>query len=320
MLRFKHLVFFGPTGTAKWKGQIYGATRFTWLGGKPIIYHGVLGSGLFQSVYPAPQSEIAAYLSSIEWVALTVFIGVLSIPLDVLRIVPYLMFGGTFLVALSYMMNARIEPAFDTIRARLLVAFLALAQPLVRGWARYFTWLKFKRTPQSVIAAPEAGFKPVPGVHGISRLTYWSENGKGREELLAEIISALETEGWRYSTDTGWTSWDLQIYGNFWWTVKLRTVTEYHGGPKCLTRVRLSYKPVVLTVLFNIIVLSILGYRQWTTALADLWWWIPYAIFLGWLSVRAFRLKKRVAQLVQAAATRCDMTRVTNRGKAAPSS
>ena len=36
------------------------------------------------------------------------------------------MFLGTFLVALSYMLHARIEPKFDTIPARLLVAFLAL--------------------------------------------------------------------------------------------------------------------------------------------------------------------------------------------------
>ena len=68
LLRFKHLVFFGPTGTAKWKGQIYGAPRFTWLINRPIIYHGIFGEGLFQSIYPTPQSDIAAYLSSIEWV------------------------------------------------------------------------------------------------------------------------------------------------------------------------------------------------------------------------------------------------------------
>ena len=49
MLRFKHLIFFGPTGTAKWKGQIYGAPRFNWLFNKPVIYHGVFGHGLFQS-------------------------------------------------------------------------------------------------------------------------------------------------------------------------------------------------------------------------------------------------------------------------------
>ncbi len=53
LLRFKHLVFFGPTGTAKWRGQIYGAPRFTWLVNKPIIYHGIFGEGLFsRSIRP----------------------------------------------------------------------------------------------------------------------------------------------------------------------------------------------------------------------------------------------------------------------------
>ncbi|HEX8897716.1 MAG TPA: glycosyltransferase, partial [Chthoniobacterales bacterium] len=59
MLRFKHLVFFGPTGSAKWRGQIYGTPRFSWFINRPIIYHGVFGEGFFQSIYPTPQSEIA---------------------------------------------------------------------------------------------------------------------------------------------------------------------------------------------------------------------------------------------------------------------
>ena len=74
LLRFKHLIFFGPTGTAKWRGQIYGTPRFSWFINRPIVYHGIFGEGLFQSIYPTPQSEVAAYLSSIEWFALTVFL------------------------------------------------------------------------------------------------------------------------------------------------------------------------------------------------------------------------------------------------------
>ena len=308
LLRFKHLVFFGPTGTAKWKGQIYGAPRFTWLVNRPIIYHGIFGEGLFQSIYPTPQSEIAAYLSSIEWVVLTVFIFALSIPLPVLRIVPYLMFGGTFLVALSFMIHAKLEPKHDTIRARLLVTFLALAQPLVRGWARYFTWLKFKRTPPAVIANPEQNFTPVRG--SISKINFWSENGSGRERILPEIIDALEKEGWSYSIDTGWKSWDVQVYGSFWWGIKLRTVTEYHGGPKCLTRVHLSTHMVATTVLLNAILLSILLYRQFLNPGGDIVLWVPYFILMGGLLWRAHRLKKRVADLVGAAAQRCGFIRI----------
>jgi len=309
MLRFQHLVFFGPTGTAKWKGQIYGAPRFTWLINKPIIYHGVFGEGLFQSIYPTPQSEIAAYLSSIEWLALTLFVLGISVPLPFLRIVPYIMFGGTLLVALSYMIHARLEAKHDTIPARLLVAFLALAQPLVRGWARYFTWLKFKRTPPAVIASVEKDFKPARG--SITNLRFWSEDGHGRERLLQESIQALESEGWNYSLDTGWKNWDVQIYGSFWWGIQMRSVTEYHGGPKCLTRVHLRTRMVATTFLLSFILLGILAYQQFFIPEASLWPWIPYVLFELFLFLRARRLKRRVAELVGAAAARCGFTRIT---------
>jgi len=308
MLRFQHLVFFGPTGTAKWKGQIYGAPRFTWLVNKPIIYHGVFGEGLFQSIYPTPQSDLAAYLSSIEWVTLTTFIFAVSIPLPFLRIVPYLMFGGTLLVALSFMIHARLEARHDTVRARLLVAFLALSQPLVRGWARYFTWLKFKRTPPAVIASVEKDFTPSSG--SISHLTFWNEEGYGRERLLQEIVHSLEDEGWNYSMDTGWKDWDLQIYGSFWWGIQLRSVTEYHGGPKCLTRVHLGTRMVATTFLINLVLLGILLYRQFLVSGSDWWLWIPYVIFVFVLFRRIWRLKRRVTDLVGAAASRCGLTRV----------
>lgn len=310
MLRFKHLIFFGPTGTAKWKGQIYGSPRFTWLFNRPIIYHGVFGQGLFQSIYPTPQSDVAAYVSSIEWLALTICIFLLSIVFPSMRIVPYLMFGATFLVALSYMIHARIEPGHDTIRARLLVAFLAFAQPISRGWARYFTWLKYKQTPQAVIALPKECQET--GAHGfVSKLDFWNETGVGREKLLEEIFALLETEDWRYSADTGWKSWDVQIYGNEFWSIALSTVTEYHGGPKCLTRVRLQYKPVVTTVLSNFIALSILLYNVHQTGLGHDLLRGLYLIYVLWLAHRAYRLKRRVAALVIIAANRCGLTRVT---------
>jgi GT2 family glycosyltransferase len=320
MLRFKHLIFFGPTGTAKWKGQIYGSPRFTWLFNRPIIYHGVFGQGLFQSIYPTPQSDVAAYVSSIEWLALTICIFLLSIAFPSLRIVPYLMFGATFLVALSYMIHARIEPGHDTIRARLLVAFLAFAQPISRGWARYFTWLKYKQTPQAVIALPKECQET--GAHGfVSKLDFWNETGVGREKLLEEIFALLETEDWRYSADTGWKSWDVQIYGNEFWSIALSTVTEYHGGPKCLTRVRLQYKPVVTTVLSNFIALSILLYNIHQSGLGHDLLRVGYLFYVLWLAHRAYRLKRRVAALVIIAANRCGLTRVTgSKSKPVPAS
>ena len=313
LLRFKHLIFFGPTGTAKWRGQIYGAPRFSWLLNRPIVYHGVFGEGFFQSIYPAAQSEVAIYLGSIEWFALTVFLFGLGIFLPGLRIVPYLMFGGTLAVALSYMMRARIEPRFDTMHARLLVMVLGFVQPLVRGWSRYFTWLRFKRTPRSVIARHE--HLPTDGrpAGTLGRRMFWSKDGRDRHYLLGAIFDLLEEEGWRYSVDSGWNEWDIQIYGNFWWSIALQTVTEYHADAQCLTRVRLRSRFVTTTVIFNLVALSLLIYRQLGISHVDLWSVVPYSIFVLFLATRARALKSRVAELVDLAAHRAGLQRVLRR-------
>ncbi len=315
MLRFKHLIFFGPTGTAKWRGQIYGTPRFSWFINRPIIYHGIFGEGFFQSIYPTPQSDIANYLSSVEWFALTIFLFGLGIFLPEVRIVPYLMFGGTLCVALSYMLHARIEPKFDTIAARLLVMFLAFTQPLVRGWSRYFTWLQFKRTPRAVIAKHEEALPGGSGFAGnLSRRSYWSEDGKDRNHLLGSIFALMDEEGWRYSTDTGWNDWDIHIYGNFWWSIALRTVTEYHGGPKCLTRVSLRNRFVTTTVIINLVALTLMIYHQLNTGRANLWVLLGYFFFLFFLATRARKLKARVAELVDLAARRDGLQRLAPSG------
>jgi len=315
LLRFKHLIFFGPTGTAKWRGQIYGTPRFSWFVNRPVIYHGIFGEGFFQSIYPTPQSDVAAYLSSIEWFALTIFLFGLGIFLPALRIVPYLMLGGTLCVALSYMVRASIEPKFDTVRARLLVMLLAFAQPLVRGFSRYFTWLRFKRTPANVIQRHEHLPERARSAGSLSKRLFWSEQGRDRHHLLGAMFQLLEEEGWRYSTDSGWNEWDIQIYGNFWWSIALQTVTEYHGGAKCLTRVRLRNRLVTTTVIFSLIATSLLIYRQLNVSHVDLWFIGFYLLFLLFLATRARALKSRVAELVELAAHRASLQRITRRGK-----
>ncbi|MEY2577031.1 MAG: hypothetical protein QOF80_2518 [Verrucomicrobiota bacterium] len=320
LLRFKHLIFFGPTGTAKWRGQIYGTPRFSWFINRPIIYHGIFGEGFFQSIYPTPQSEVAAYLSSIEWFTLTVFLFGLGIFVPALRILPYLMFGGTLCVAISYMLRARIEPKFDTVAARLLVTFLAFAQPLVRGWSRYFTWLHFKRTPRAVISTHEQLPAGAELTRGLRNRSYWSEDGKDRHHLLGSMFGLLDEEGWRYSSDTGWNEWDIQIYGNFWWSITLQTVTEYHGGPKCLTRAGLRYRFVPTTILFSLVTLCLVIYHQLHAGHFDVWLLALYFCFLLFLGNRARRLKARVAEMVDVAAYRAGLqpiARKTARTKAA---
>ena len=201
------------------------------------------------------------------------------------------------------------------MHARLLVMILAFVQPLVRGFSRYFTWLRFKRTPVNVIRRHEHLPERVRAGGILSRRIFWSEQGRDRHYLLGPLFELLEDEGWRYSTDSGWNDWDIQIYGNFWWSIALQTVTEYHGGGKCLTRVRLRNRMVVTTIIFNLIAISLLIYHELNISHIDLWPIIFYGAFLGFLATRARALKSRVAELVDLAAFRAGLQRVSGKGK-----
>jgi hypothetical protein len=136
--------------------------------------------------------------------------------------------------------------------------------------------------------------------------------------LLGSIFQLLEEEGWRYSVDTGWNEWDIQIYGNFWWSIVLQTVTEDHTGAKRLTRVRLRNRLVTTTVIIGLVALSVVIYRQLHASHLDLWSIIPYSIFLFFLALRARALKSRVAEVVDLAAHRAGLQRISGRGIVAP--
>src|SRR5205085_5310998 len=129
------------------------------------------------------------------------------------------------------------------------------------------------------------------------------------------VIGLLDEEGWRYSTDTGWNEWDIQVYGNFWWSIILRTVTEYHGGPNCLTRAGLHYRFVTTTLIINLVALSLMAYQQLHAGHFTPWLWFVYFCFVLFLGQRARGLKSRVAELVDLAAYRAGLQRIPRKTK-----
>ncbi len=96
----------------------------------------------------------------------------------------------------------------------------------------------------------------------------------------------------------------------------MQTVTEYHGGPKALTRVRLRYRFVTTTIIINLLVLSMIIYRDLNSGGVDWRILIPYVLFLLFLGTRARRLKRRVAEIVDVAAYRLGLQRIS-KGKTA---
>jgi glycosyltransferase involved in cell wall biosynthesis len=311
MLRYKHLQYFGPTGSAIWHGNVYSQVRMDSFFTKPVIYHGIFGTGLFQCIYPKRYNPWAGLLSSLEWLAVTLFIFFLSIPLPSLRLIPLIMFGLTLIVGLSYMAQARIEAKYDSIPARLLLLYLTIMQPWRRAWARYFTWLQGKRTPRAVIATRERAPHMSVGWLAAGHLSFWSETGLERGHLLTKTEELLEEEGWKYSIDTGWTNWDLLIFASRWWNLRLRSMTEIYPHGRRLTRVGnfmnvSTFSSLTGGILLTFAIVTML-YRPYEI--------LPIAgglafFALVWL-LHGMRLRHRLAELVEVAAIRAGLQPVT---------
>jgi hypothetical protein len=77
--------------------------------------------------------------------------------------------------------------------------------------------------------------------------------------------------------------------------------------------VRLRYRFVTTTVIINLLFLAVLIYRDLNNAGLDWRILLPYSLFLVLLVTRARRLKRRVAEIVDVAASRIGLERIRKR-------
>ncbi len=311
--RYKHFQYCGPTGSASWHGNVYAQVRMDSVFTKPIIYNGIFGTGPFQCIYPKRYSPFVALLGSLEWLAVALFIFFLSIPLAGLRLIPLVMFGLTLLTGLSYMAQARIEPKYDSIPARLLLLYLAIFQPWRRAWARYFTWLRGKRTPPAVIATKEDAPHLSVSWGASGSLAFWSETGLDRANLLHTTQGLLEEEGWKFSLDTGWTNWDMHVFASRWWNLRLRSMTEIYPHGRRLTRVGnflniSTFSSLVGGILLTFTLVTLLTLANSPARPKICLYLLGTVSFFALLWMfHGLRLRHRLAELVEVAAIRAGL-------------
>lgn len=312
MLRMKHLAAYSRTGNARWRGRVYPAGRGLLRFHRAMIYFGTFGNAPWQSLYPRGRSDLAAVSGGLEWLAVLGLLLVAGFFVPGLFLLAGAMGLVTFFHTLRTARTLRLERRLEGATARGTVFLLSLLQPWIRGANRHLAWVKGKRTPGRVIGGLAADSdRPT---RSRRRLQFWSDTGIDRESLLNCVQSLLHAEEWRYSMDTGWTNWDLQIYGSFWWKLDLLTVTEYHGGPECLTRARLSLRPRSMTKLAIGLLVAVGVAAGWSTT----WWWGLLALPpLLWLLWRGRRLRHAVAEVVFDAAEQSGLTPLTGSDKPA---
>ena len=235
----KHPEYFNAFGGSIWRGRIYTPSNFGVLLRSPIIYHGVFGSGMFQSLYASEPALTLMLFTTLEYHVLV------TLPLWVLSATFHLLLPLAFaslLCPLGVCMAAGTQAALPRGKrrwwSRTLVALLYFLQPVVRGWARHAGRLQLgspagpaRETLDSVTLrdSPET----------LNEVRYWTETRMERVGLVARILAALDRRGWPYRSDIGWSEFDAELYGNRWSHVQLTTVAEDHARGRQLIRCRL---------------------------------------------------------------------------------
>ena len=236
LLKYKHPDHFNTLGASHWRGKIYGNDQVGVRVGGDVIYHGVFGTGLFQTIYRRPASMLAAMLMSIEWHLLAGFVWVLGLAFTPLMWLALIMIIVP--VALASVAAAQAgKSKHPHPLTRVLIAYLHWRQPITRGWARYSVRLRAK-----VLTEEAAGYsrnRDLPYEPREKRtLNYWSKQ-HDRLRLLDAIKNEAVAAGLRYRIDSGWESWDLEIYGSRYVKIRITTASEHHGDGH-LTRVRVE--------------------------------------------------------------------------------
>ncbi len=293
LLRHKHPEYFNSLGGMRWKGRIYNASKVWGVFGRFTIYHGVFGGGLFQTLYSPAPSGLVGLVTSLEWhVVMTAGTFLLTALWFALWPLPVL----SVLISLSVAAYAayRVVIPGRQVRwwSRSLVAALYLLQPIVRGWPRYARGLATEK------AVPRDGRSRILALARSYRLkglevsaAYWNDEGVERFTFLDRILGLLDRDRWPVRVDSGWDEFDLEIHGDRFTKVSLRTVAEDHGGNKRLIRGKLRAQFTLFARLSILIVIA-------GTALAfefsqNLVWALPLLVmiplFLGYLYLRCKR-------------------------------
>jgi GT2 family glycosyltransferase len=239
----KHPLRFNLFGQAKWLGRIYGDLSASLLfSRKPVIYSGVFGRGLFQTLYEPPSSLTAVLPLTCEWSTAALILacaGLFGGGWGWLLTAPLL---ATWGLCVNGALKAPIDARFRGLKARALLALLIYVAPLLRGCERArWRWREMRR-PQHIRPMAAAQRARISWTRRALHLSYWSESGAEKEVLLSGIIDFLRPQKYFVVPDTGWSGWDLQIARGLWSRALLLVCAENHGGGKRLLQVRCAMR------------------------------------------------------------------------------
>ena len=235
----KHPEYFNLLGGSIWQGRIYSASRRAIVARSPIIYHGIFGSGWFQTLYQVQPTGLLSVFCSLEYhVLVTAPLLVLAAVFRPLLLLALASVGLSAGVCVAAGWQAGLPRNQRRWWSRPLVAWLYFLQPIVRGAARYEGRLSQPPTPLAARESLES-VALRDSNDSLKKVSYLTDQRLSRIEFVAAILRRLEEKGWPTRTDTGWNEYDLEVPGGRWVRLRLATAAEDYAKDKRLIHCRL---------------------------------------------------------------------------------
>ncbi|MHC4901171.1 MAG: glycosyltransferase [Planctomycetota bacterium] len=230
---------YNSVGHVRWKGRLYGQGKAVpLLTRRSRIYHGVWGSGPFQSIYGGAPGVLRVLSLMPEWyllIAALVILTISSIGSPAIWLSASMLAVAVAVSILQAGLNAvraplRRAPAgrLERMKQRLVIAYLHLAQPAVRLVGR----LRYGLTPWR---------RRLRRRYVIPRrrtVVVWSERSRSPQEWLSNLQAAVRGLGGLVFPGGAYDRWDLELRGGIMGTVRVLVAVEEHGDGKQLLRFR----------------------------------------------------------------------------------
>ena len=257
-------------GHLSWEGRLYGRGLLPRLRSRERVYHGTWGSGLFQSLYQAPEGLMGNLRQMPEWyliMALLACLGALGAVWAPLLLFLPLLAVAVAAVALQAVLSG-LQASFPSplptrgarLRARALTTLLFLVQPLARLIGR----LRYGLTPWRQRGAARPAL-PVRRAE-----TVWSEQWQATDTWLGGLEHALRASGAAVLRGGDFDAWDLDVRGGLLGGTRLRAGIEEHGAGRQLVRFRtsprLASEGIVLSLFFAAFGLAAAIQGAWAAA------------------------------------------------------
>ncbi len=251
LLYFKHPYRFNTLGQSRWLGRIYRDPCAGILGRRSVIYSGVLGSGLFQTLYESPASVFGLLPSTFEWNATAlglIAFAALSAACGVE--LPLVLCAGLALFALAAAHAAwnalRVDVAGVPVaawKARALIAVLNYLGPLLRAVERYRTHRHGLSRSEPIDTDEVQQVPKVDRSLGRRILSYWNATGIEKATCVSSLVEVLQPRGYPVIIDDGWQGWDLSVHRGLWMRALVQVLVQNHGASRREVNVGVALRP-----------------------------------------------------------------------------